>query len=82
MTWKDYMIMVVAKEREEVAGWRRFRFVGYMTYLSTSVDKNKKSIEAFMPLPGDKNDRKERMQDEEVLNALKIYGIGNRNAQA
>ena len=68
--------MVLANERQEVAGWRQFRFLGYMTYLSNTGDKTKKTIEKFLPLPGDiEEDRGKRLTQDEILNSLKLYGI-------
>lgn len=80
MTWKDFLVMIVASERKEVNEWRKFRFLGYMAYLSSTGDRVKKTIEQFMPLPFDpKPDRGKVLSNDEVKNALRLYGIGNKN---
>lgn len=80
MTWKEFLVMVEAHGRTEANGWRKFRFLGYMQYLANTTDKVKKSIYDFMPLPDDPvKDRGKRLSENEVINALKIYGIGTGN---
>jgi len=74
--------MVVADERKEVNGWRKFRFLGYMEYVMNSADKNKKTIERFMPLPGDiKEDRGLPVSQAQLLQTLKMYNYGNGNTK-
>ena len=75
--------MVVADERKEVNGWRKFRFLGYMEYVMNSSEKTKKTIEKFMPLPGDiKQDRGQPITNEQLLQTLKMYGDAGSNLRS
>lgn len=76
MTWKDFQIMVMAKERNEVNEWRRIRSIVHMLYAANTSDKPARSAADIMPLPGDPiRDRGKVLTREEVMNTFKIYGL-------
>ena len=82
MSWKDFQVMVMAAERKEVNEWRRFRFIGWMQYAANTTENPRKTIEQFMPLPGDpKVEKGKAMTEEELVRTFKMYG-SERNAQA
>ena len=74
ITWKEFQVMVLAAERTEVNGWRKTRFLGWLQYATNTTDKNKKSIEQFMPLPGDPKPKP--ADPKTILQTLKIFGSG------
>jgi hypothetical protein len=83
MSWKDFQVMIMASERKEVNEWRRFRFIGWMQYAANTTENPRKTIEQFMPLPGDPvKEKGKAMTEEELVRTFKMYGSGNGNAQA
>lgn len=81
MTWKDFQVMVMGEERKEVRGWRRTRVLAHLVYCAASGDKVKKSIEQFMPLPGDRVIKILPPSPEDMLRTFKIFGFG-KNPEA
>ena len=78
MTWKDFQVMVMAKERNEVNEWRRFRSVVHILYAANTTDKPAKSASEIMPLPGDPiRDRGKALTKEELKKTFKIFGLYN-----
>jgi len=78
MTWKEFQIMVIGKERNEVNEWRRFRSVVHILYAANTTDKPAKAAHEIMPLPGDpKRDRGKPMAKEELQKTFKVFGMTN-----
>ena len=79
MTWKDFSIIVMGKERRELNEWARTRNLAYIIYLSNTSEKSPKSIKTFWHIPqiDDTEDEEEKvlMSDEQFTEALKLYGI-------
>ena len=51
MTWKDFSIIVLGKERNELNEWARTRNLAYIVYLSSTTEKSPKSMKAFWSIP-------------------------------
>lgn len=76
MTWKDFQVMVLGKERNEVNEWRRIRSVVHILYAANTSDKPARPAHEIMPLPGDpKTDRGKPLTKEEVKKTFKVFGI-------
>jgi hypothetical protein len=80
MTWKDFSIIVMGKERNELNEWARTRNLAYIIYLSNTTEKSPKSIKSFWSIPEidnvneEKEDRK-FITDEQLARTLKLYGV-------
>ena len=77
MTWKDFSIILMGKEKQELNEWARTRNLAYIVYLSNSADKNPKSLKAFWPIPDldeEEQEEKELISDEQLARTLKLYG--------
>lgn len=78
MTWKDFSIIVMGKERQELNEWARTRNLAYIVYLSNTTEKSPKSLKSFWPLPDiDDVDEEERtlITDDQLARSLKLYGV-------
>lgn len=79
MTWKDFSIIVMGKERQELNEWARTRNLAYIIYLSSSAEKSPKSLKAFWRIPEiddvDEPEEKELISDEQLARSLKLYGV-------
>jgi len=79
MTWKDFSIIVMGKERQELNEWARTRNLAYIIYLSNSAEKTPKSLKAFWHIPQiddiDEPEEKELISDEQLTRTLKLYGV-------
>jgi hypothetical protein len=79
MTWKDFSIIVMGKEKNELNEWARTRNLAYIIYLSSSAEKSPKSIQSFWPMPDIDNqgeaEEKTMLSDEELTRTLKLYGV-------
>jgi hypothetical protein len=80
MTWKDFSIIVLGKERNEINEWARTRNLAYIVYLSNTTEKSPKSIKAFWHIPeiDDIEEEKEdrvMLTDEQLARTLKLYGV-------
>jgi len=79
MTWKDYSIIVMGKERQELNEWSRTRQIAYSIYASTSTEKHPKPLKSFWPIPEideeDDDEEKIYITDEQLKNTLKLYGV-------
>jgi len=78
MTWKDFSIIVLGKERNELNEWARTRNLAYIVYLSSTTEKNPKSIKSFWSIPeldnaGIEEDRV-MITQEQLARTLKLYG--------
>lgn len=83
MTWREFSIHVIAKDRNEIQEWARTRRLAYMIYCSVPSDKTKISEKSFWPLPLDEIEEKKPLSQEHIKNILDFYSKpnGNRNAQ-
>jgi hypothetical protein len=79
MTWKDFSIIVMGKEKKELNEWARTRNLAYIIYLSSTMEKSPKSIEAFWPMAdidnADQMEEKTMLSDAELMRTLKLYGV-------
>lgn len=78
MTWKDFSIIVLGKERNELNEWARTRNLAYIVYLSSTTEKNPKSMKAFWSIPEldqvDEDDDRVMITEEQLARTLKLYG--------
>jgi hypothetical protein len=79
MTWKDFSIIVMGKERSELNEWSRTRQLAYVMYLSNTTEQHPKPLKSFWPIPelDDEDDDEEKIYitDEQLKNTLKLYGV-------
>jgi hypothetical protein len=79
MTWKDFSIIVLGKERNELNEWARTRNLAYIVYLSSTTEKNPKSMKAFWSIPdldeADIDEERVLITDEQLARTLKLYGV-------
>lgn len=78
MTWKDFSIIVMGKEKKELNEWARTRNLAYIIYLSSTTEKSPKSIRAFWPMAEIDNIEEEEqtmLSDEQLTRTLKLYGV-------
>lgn len=79
MTWRDFSIIVMGKERQELNEWARTRNLAYIVYLSSSSEKTPKSLKSFWPIPEidntDEVEEKVMITDEQLTRTLKLYGV-------
>jgi hypothetical protein len=79
MTWKDFSIIVMGKERQELNEWARTRNLAYIVYLSNTAEKSPKSIKAFWNIPAiddlDIEEEKVMLTNDQLTRTLKLYGV-------
>lgn len=80
MTWKDFSIIVMGKERRELNEWARTRNLAYIIYLSNSTEKQPKSLRSFWHIPAIDDvdgleEEKTMLTDEQLARTLKLYGV-------
>jgi len=79
MTWKDFSIIVMGKERQELNEWARTRNLAYIVYLSSTAEKTPKSIKAFWHIPEiddiEEEEEKVYLTDDQLKRTLKLYGV-------
>ena len=79
MTWKDFSIIVMGKEKKELNEWARTRNLAYIIYLSNTTEKSPKSLRSFWHIPAiddvEIEEEKTMLSDEELARTLKLYGI-------
>lgn len=79
MTWKDFSIIVMGNEKRELNEWARTRNLAYIVYLSSTMEKQPKSLKSFWHIPqiDDIEPEEERIliSDEELARTLKLYGV-------
>ena len=79
MTWKDFSIIVMGKERQELNEWARTRNLAYIVYLSSSSEKSPKSIKAFWHIPAIDDigveEEKVMLTSNQLERTLKLYGV-------
>ena len=79
MTWKDFSIIVMGKERQELNEWARTRNLAYIVYLSGTTEKNPKSLKSFWHIPEldyeEIDEEKVMISDEQLARTLKLYGV-------
>ena len=79
MTWKDFSIIVMGKEKQELNEWARTRNLAYIVYLSSTSEKSPKSLKAFWHIPeiddNEPAEEKKMLTDEELARTLKLYGV-------
>jgi hypothetical protein len=79
MTWKDFSIIVMGKEKQELNEWARTRNLAYIIYLSNSAERSPKSLKAFWHIPmlddNDEEQEKTMLTDDQLARTLKLYGV-------
>ena len=79
MTWKDFSIIVMGKERQELNEWARTRNLAYIVYLSNTTEKSPKSITAFWHIPAiddlEVEEEKTMLTNDQLKRTLKLYGV-------
>jgi hypothetical protein len=79
MTWKDFSIIVMGKEKQELNEWARTRNLAYIIYLSNTTEKSPKSLKAFWHIPeiddNEPAEEKKMLTNEELARTLKMYGV-------
>lgn len=80
MTWKDFSIIVIGKERQELNEWARTRNLAYIVYLSSTTEKVPKSMKSFWHIPEiddveEVEEQKVMLTDEQLARTLKLYGV-------
>ena len=79
MTWKDFSIIVMGKEKQELNEWARTRNLAYIVYLSSTAEKSPKSLNAFWHIPElddiGKEEEKVYLTEDQLKRTLKLYGV-------
>jgi len=79
MTWKDFSIIVMGREKQEINEWARTRNLAYIIYLSSTSEKTPKSLKSFWHIPQlddiESLEEKELISEEQFAETLKLYGI-------
>ena len=79
MTWKDFSIIVMGKERQELNEWARTRNLAYIVYLSSTTEQSPKSMQSFWSIPDlDFNEddiEKVYLTNDQLARTLKLYDV-------
>jgi hypothetical protein len=80
MTWKDFSIIVMGKEKQELNKWARTRNLAYIVYLTSTTEKTPKSLKSFWHLPliddiETEQEEKVYLTDDQLKRTLKLYGV-------
>jgi hypothetical protein len=79
MTWKDFSIIVMGKEKKELNEWARTRNLAYIIYLSNTAEKSPKSLRSFWHIPQiddvEEVEEKTMLTEEQLARTLKLYGV-------
>jgi hypothetical protein len=79
MTWKDFSIIVMGKEKQELNEWARTRNLAYIVYLSNSSERSPKSMKAFWHIPAiddlEVEEEKVMLSRDQLARTLKLYGV-------
>ena len=79
MTWKDFSIIVMGKEKQELNEWARTRNLAYIVYLSSTTEKSPKSIKSFWNIPAiddlEVEEEKVMLTSDQLARTLKLYGV-------
>jgi hypothetical protein len=79
MTWKDFSIIVMGKERQELNEWARTRNLAYIVYLSNTAEKSPKSLKAFWHIPEiddvEIDEENVMLTSDQLARTLKLYGV-------
>ena len=79
MTWKDFSIIVMGREKQELNEWARTRNLAYIVYLSSTTEKSPKSLKSFWHIPeiDDIEVEEERVMltKDQLARTLKMYGV-------
>ena len=79
MTWKDFSIIVMGKEKQELNEWARTRNLAYIVYLSNTAEKSPKSMKSFWHIPAiddlEVEEEKVMLTSDQLARTLKLYGV-------
>lgn len=77
MTWKDFSIVVMGKEKQELNEWARTRNLAYIMYLSNTTERNPKAMREFWHIPEIDDIEREEVEmltQDQLMATLKMYG--------
>ena len=79
MTWKDFSIIVMGREKQELNEWARTRNLAYIVYLSSTADKSPKSLKHFWHIPQiddvEIEEEKETISSDQLARTLKLFEV-------
>ena len=78
MTWKDFSIIIMGKEKQELNEWARTRNLAYIVYLSSTTEKSPKSLKHFWYIPEIDDvdeEEKEMISSDQLSRTLKLYEV-------
>ncbi len=79
MTWRDFSIIVMGKEKQELNEWARTRNLAYIVYLSSTTESSPKSLRAFWHIPAIDDleivEEKVMLTNDQLARTLKLYGV-------
>ena len=79
MTWKDFSIIVMGREKQELNEWARTRNLAYIVYLSNSTEKSPKSLKSFWHIPAiddvEIEEEKVMLTSDQLASTLNLYGV-------
>ena len=79
MTWKEFSIIVMGKEKQELNEWARTRNLAYIVYLSNTAEKSPKSMKSFWHIPAiddlEVEEEKVMLTSDQLARTLKLYGV-------
>jgi hypothetical protein len=77
MTWRDFSIIVMGKERQDLNEWARTRNLAYIVYLSNTSERSPKSMREFWHIPEIDDIEREEVEmltQDQLMATLKMYG--------
>lgn len=80
MTWKEFSIIVMGKEKKELNEWARTRNLAYIIYLCNTAEKSPKSLKSFWHIPAiddieEEPEERKMLTQEQLARTLKLYGV-------
>ena len=79
MTWKDFSIIVMGREKQELNEWARTRNLAYIVYLSSTTESSPKSLKSFWHIPeideSEEQQEKVMLTNDQLARTLKMYGV-------
>jgi hypothetical protein len=79
MTWKDFSIIVMGKEKQELNEWARTRNLAYIVYLSSTTETSPKSLKAFWHISEiddiEIDEENVMLTSDQLARTLKLYGV-------
>lgn len=74
LEFRDIVLFLRGYSQRANADWHKVRFMGWITYRMNTSEKHPKTMEQFLPLPGDKKrDRGEALDPETVKRMIQLH---------